>query len=150
MGLARGVKPAGCVDSRISPAPHPMIRPGKVSPLVYILALPAAVLIFAAVVLVARRTRVGDAEPFPYSAYLRDAEPLRGNTYLVRAQIESRVAYAEKKGSVYSVKLLDNTAGRLAVFVPESVRRDIEAGQRYDMRVVLKRDRLVVEAMEKP
>lgn len=126
-----------------------MFRPGKIPSLVFILAIPVAVIVFAVILLLVRRSGVGDADPFPFATYTRDAESLRGNTYLVRAQIDARIAYAEGKGGVFSVKLLDASAGRLAVYVPESVRRNIEVGQRYDMRVTVRRDRLVVEALEK-
>lgn len=127
-----------------------MSRFGKITSYAYLLAIPAAVVLFAAVVLISRRSSVGDGAPFPYAAYMRDAESLRGNAYVIAAQIDSRLAYSEGAGGVYVVKLLDASGGRLPVFVPESVQRDIDVGQRFDIRVSVRRDRLVAEKMAKP
>lgn len=127
-----------------------MSRSGKISPTVYILAIPALVIAFAVGVLLMRRSPVGEGEPFPYATYMRDAESLRGNTYLLSGQIDSRVFYAEGKAGLYVVKLLDGSGGRLPVYVPERVQRNIDVGQRFDFRVTLRRDRIEAEAMAKP
>ena len=123
---------------------------GKISPLILALAIPALVLIFAVVVIVTRGGgRFGGIDAFPYSEYLHNPETLRGNTYLVRGKIESRLAYAEGKGSIIAVKLLSLGDGSVPVFVPEEPRRNLEVGQQFDIKVRIVRDTLVAEDMEK-
>ncbi len=123
---------------------------GKISPLLLAFAIPAAVLVFAVVVIVVRGGgRFGGLEPFPYATYLRDAETLRGNTYVLKGQIDGRLSYAEGKGAVIAVKLLDMAGGRVPVFVPENSGRNLEVGQRFNIRVTVRRDRVVAEDLEK-
>lgn len=134
----------------VPPKARPRFTAGKVSPLLLAFAVPALVLIFAGVVLVARGGgRLGGLEPLPYTKYRDDPETLRGNTYLVRGQIDRRLRHEEGKGSVVVVRLLDAGDRPVPVFVPEIEGRNLDPGQRYSIRVVVRRDVLVAEDMEK-
>ena len=130
-----------------------MIRrsPGKVSPLVFAFAIPAVVLVFAVIVIVSRGGgKFGGLAPFPYDTYLRDSETIRGNSYLIRGEIDRRLGAADGKGSVIAVKLLDDGGkGRVPVFVPEKSGRNIEVGQRFNIRVTVRSTMIVAEEMEK-
>lgn len=125
--------------------------PGKVSPLLFAFAIPAIVLVFAVVVIVARGGgKFGGLAVFPYEKYLGDAESLRGNTYLIRGEIDRRLASKDGRGAVIAVKLLDDTShGRVPVFVPEQAGRNLDVGQRFNIRVTVRRDTIVAEEMEK-
>lgn len=130
--------------------PRHKFSPGKVSPLLLAFAIPAAVLVFAVIVIVVRGGgRFGGMEAFPLTTYLRDPETLRGNTYVIKGQIDSRLGYAEGKGAIIAVKLLDMDGGRVPVFVPEQSGRNLEVGQRFNIRVTVRRDRVEAEDMEK-
>jgi hypothetical protein len=125
-------------------------KAGKISPLILAFAIPAVVLLFAVIVIVVRGGgRFGSLEPFPYTTYLRDAETLRGNTYVIKGQIDGRLSYAEGKGAVIAVKLLDMVGGRVPVFVPEQSAGNLSVGQRFNIRVSVRRDMVVAEDMEK-
>ncbi len=128
----------------------PASSPGKIPPLLLAFAIPACVLVFAVVVIVVRGGgRFGGLEPFPHAVYLRDAETLRGNTYLLRGQIDSRLAQDETKGSLIAVRTLDAAASRVPVFVPAGVGPNLAVGQRFKMKISVRRDMLTVEDMEK-
>ena len=123
---------------------------GKISPLLLALAIPALVLIFAVFVIVAKGGgRFGGIEELPYESYLRNVETLRGNTYVVKGKIESRLGYTEGKGSVIAVKLLKLGEGAVPVFVPQQSGRNLEVGQLYNIKVRVERDTLVAQDMEK-
>lgn len=124
--------------------------PGRIAPLLLAFAIPVVVLLFAAVVIVVRGGgRFGGLDPFPYSAYLRDAETLRGNTYLLRGQIESRLGHDETKGSLIGVRMLDAAGAPVPVFVPLKFGGNLDVGQRFNLKVTVRRDMLSVEDMEK-
>ena len=102
-------------------------------------AIPAVVLVFAVVVIVSRGGgKSAGSEKFPLTAYMHDAETLRGNSYVLRGQIDSRLGYTEGKGAVIAVKTLESTGeGRVPVFVPEQAGRNLEVGQRFNIRVTV-------------
>lgn len=134
----------------LAPSSRRRNSPGKVSPLLLAFSIPAAVLVFAVVVIVVRGGgRFGGLEPFPYPAYLRDSETLRGNTYLLRGQIDARLRHLEGKGALISVRMLDAAGSRVPVFVPEQGGGNLDVGQRFNLKVSVRRDMLVVEDMEK-
>jgi hypothetical protein len=123
---------------------------GKISPMVLAFLIPVLVLIFAVAVIVTRGGgKFGGIEKFPLTTYLHDAETLRGNSYVMRGQIDSRLGFTEGKGAVIAVKLLENGDGRVPVFVPEQTGRNLEVGQRFNIRVTVRRDMVVAQDMEK-
>lgn len=141
--------PGACLNSG-DPMPAPKKSPGKISPLLLAFAIPAAVLVFAVIVIVVRGGgKFGGLEEFPLPTYLREPETLRGNTYVIKGQIDSRLAYDEGKGAIIVVKLLDMAGGRVPVFVPEKSAGNLSVGQRFNIRVTVRRDRVEAVDMEK-
>ena len=133
----------------VVPARFPQRR-GSLSRKLLIGAVPVAVLVFAVTVIVSRGgDKFGGMPEFPLATYRAAPGTIRGNSYVIRGQIDSRLGYTEGKGALLAVKLLDASGGRVAVYVPAQDGRNLESGQRYNMRVTVKRDLVTVESMEK-
>ena len=72
-----------------------------------------------------------------------------GNTYSVRAQIDSQIKWEKGVGRILAV-LPEGSSKRLPVFVSEVVGDNIHIGQRFEMRVRIQEGGLVyVEALRK-
>ncbi|MDR2863540.1 MAG: hypothetical protein LBV54_06690 [Puniceicoccales bacterium] len=128
----------------------------KLDPLLYALAIPlAAVALLVAILVLKRSGSMGmsDLKEFNSTEYLRNWKTLEGNQYLLRCQIDQQLAYDETKGRMLKVKQLDGAGqaiATVAVFVPVSLWKNFETGQRYRMRVFLRdQGKLYVENVEK-
>lgn len=68
------------------------------------------------------------------AAYMERPGDFLGNTYSVRAQIDSQIKWDKSVGRILAVRP-ENAIVRLPVFVPEVVQDNLHIGQRYMMRV---------------
>lgn len=88
-------------------------------------------------------------ETLPVKSYLEKPADYLGNSYTVRAQIDSQIKWEKGVGKILAV-LPEGDSTRLPVFVPESVGGNIHIGQRFEMRVLIEEGGLVyVEALRK-
>lgn len=88
-------------------------------------------------------------ETLPAQEFLEKPIDFLGNTYSVRAQIDSQIKWEKGVGRILAV-LPDTSSKRLPVYVPEAVGSNIHIGQRFEMRVRIEEGGLVyVEALRK-
>lgn len=73
--------------------------------------------------------------PLEVSAYLENANSLRGNVYKVTGTVETQLAWAPEKGRLYSVEVNDRK-DILALLIPAAFNRmNIQMGQRYFFKI---------------
>ncbi|MEN8725972.1 MAG: hypothetical protein ACN4GF_02545 [Lentimonas sp.] len=88
-------------------------------------------------------------ETLPAQQFLEKPIDFLGNTYSVRAQIDSQIKWEKGVGRILAV-LPEGSSKRLPVFVAETVGDNIHIGQRFEMRVRIQEGGLVyVEALRK-
>ena len=88
-------------------------------------------------------------EALPVASYLDKPGDFLGNTYKLRAQIDSQIKWEKGVGRILAVRSERNGA-RLPVYVPELVGENLHIGQRYEMRVRIEEGGLVyVENLHK-
>jgi hypothetical protein len=69
------------------------------------------------------------------SAYLNNANSLRGNVYKLNAAVDTQLAWAPAKGRLYSVEV-NGRDDILAVMIPASFNNmNIQKGQRYFFKI---------------
>jgi len=73
-------------------------------------------------------------DTFPVDAYAEAPGNLRGNRYLLRAQIYEQLDRREDVGRIFSVTPTESEA-RIAVFIPAGIERNVHVGQRYRLEV---------------
>ncbi|MBO6102319.1 MAG: hypothetical protein J6P03_03585 [Opitutales bacterium] len=105
----------------------------KFNPVIFVLIIPLAAVLFAAASFYFKRAAVSEAAEFPYDAYIADAGSLAGNVYKLNAQIDSQLAYGESAGKVVCVNLSGGEP--LALFVPKSLSQNLYPGQKYTFEV---------------
>ncbi len=117
---------------------------------VLILLIAAVVLLLAVIVfLLVKGPRASNLEPLPVAAYLETPGDFMGNTYAFRVQIDSQIQWDEAVGRLVAV-IPEGSRGRVPVFVPESVERNLHIGQRYEMSVRIENGGLIhVEDLHK-
>lgn len=123
----------------------------KPNPLLVALGIPVAVLIFVGIVLAQRQGgKFSDLPPFSPEAYRKDWATLQGNAYVFAAQVDRQLAYAEGSGRVLAVKPVDPALGKgsVPVRVPAALDANFESGQRYRLKLRVRRDILEVEDLE--
>lgn len=92
---------------------------------------------------------LSDAEPLPVDNYLEKPGDFLGNRYLLRAQIDEQIQWEKGLGRVLAV-VIEGSATRLPVFVPEDVTDSLHVGQRYEMEAIIEQGGLIyVEALRK-
>lgn len=92
---------------------------------------------------------MSDLEELPAESYMKKPGDFLGNTYSIRAQIDSQVKWDKEVGRILAV-LPEQGGARLPVFVPESVGGNLHIGQRYEMRVRIEQGGLIyVESLHK-
>ncbi len=123
-----------------------MKRP-KISPLVFAFLIPVAVVIAAVVLVVLRRNGGSEMPPLPVATFNESPETLRGNVYSLSCIIDRQLAQSEK-GRILAVRFWEKQ-GRVAVYVPASLDRNFEIGQRYSMTVRVKDNALFAEELQK-
>lgn len=88
-------------------------------------------------------------EPLPAEQYLEKPIDFLGNTYSIRAQIDSQIKWEKGVGRLLAV-MPENSSKRLPVYIPETVGNNIHIGQRFEMRVRVEEGGLIyVEALLK-
>ncbi|HAV14127.1 MAG TPA: hypothetical protein DCX06_11645 [Opitutae bacterium] len=88
-------------------------------------------------------------ETLPTKQYLENPVDFLGNTYSVKAQIDSQIKWEKEVGRILAV-IPEGSSIRLPVFVPDAVGNNIHIGQRFELRVRIEEGGLVyVEALRK-
>lgn len=123
-----------------------MKRP-KISPLAFALLIPGVVIVAAVVLVVLRRNTGSEMPPLPSETFAENPATLRGNVYSLSCIIDRQLAQNEK-GRILAVRHWEKQ-GRIAVYVPASLDRNFEIGQRYSMTVRVKDNALFVEELQK-
>lgn len=123
-----------------------MKRP-KINPLVFAFLIPVIVVIAAVVLIVSRHNSGNEFPPLPAETFAENPATLRGNVYSLPCIIDRQLAQGEK-GRILAVRHWEKQ-GRLAVYVPASLDRNFEVGQRYSMMVRVKDNTLFVEELQK-
>lgn len=123
-----------------------MKRP-KINPLVFAFLIPIIVVVAAVALVIFRKTAGSDMPPLPSETFAENPATLRGNVYSLSCIIDRQLAQNEK-GRVLAVRYWEKQ-GRLAVYIPASLDRNFEIGQRYTMTVRVKENALFVEELQK-
>ncbi|MDG1242476.1 MAG: hypothetical protein P8R37_01410 [Opitutae bacterium] len=90
-----------------------------------------------------------DLEVLPTESYMKKPGDFLGNTYTIRAQIDSQVKWDKLVGRILAV-IPESGGARLPVFVPENVGGNLHIGQRYEMRARIEAGGLIyVESLRK-
>ncbi|CAA6691181.1 MULTISPECIES: hypothetical protein [unclassified Lentimonas] len=90
-----------------------------------------------------------DLEVLPTESYMKKPGDFLGNTYSIRAQIDSQVKWDKEVGRILAV-VPESGGARLPVFVPEAVGGNLHIGQRYEMRARIEEGGLIyVESLRK-
>ncbi len=111
-------------------------------------------LIFLAIVVVIgtlllRSGRFSGLEAFPVQAYREQPLNLLGNRYVLDAQIHSQLRWEEGVGRLIAVRP-DGATERVPIFVERDAAENLQVGQRYRMRIVVRDQGLIfVEDLEK-
>lgn len=88
-------------------------------------------------------------ELLPAQQYLAKPIDFLGNTYVIRAQIDSQIRWEKGVGRLLAV-LPEGSNKRLPVYVPAEAGSNIHIGQRFEMRVRVEEGGLIyVEALRK-
>lgn len=119
-------------------SPFPSARPA--------LALPLALAVLA---LAPACSRPG--ETFPVAAYYESPDNLQGNRYTLDAEIDAQLEWKEGTGRLVAVKPLNAAeAGRLPVFIADSLNANLMVAQRYRLEITVRRGGLLdVTALRK-
>lgn len=90
-----------------------------------------------------------DLEVLPTESYMKKPGDFLGNTYTIRAQIDSQVKWEKGVGRILAV-IPESGGSRLPVFVPDEVGGNLHIGQRYEMRARIEEGGLIyVESLRK-
>lgn len=90
-----------------------------------------------------------DLEVLPTESYMKKPGDFLGNTYAIRAQIDSQVKWEKGVGRILAV-VPESGGSRLPVFVPDEVGGNLHIGQRYEMRARIEEGGLIyVESLRK-
>jgi hypothetical protein len=90
-----------------------------------------------------------DLEVLPTESYMKKPGDFLGNTYTIRAQIDSQVKWDKGVGRILAV-IPESGGARLPVFIPDAVEGNLHIGQRYQMRARIEEGGLIyVESLRK-
>lgn len=88
-------------------------------------------------------------EAFPVDAYLESPGDFLGNSYSLKAQVNSQIKWEKGLGRILSVRP-EGANTRLPIFVPEQNGKNLHVGQRFDMQILIEEGGLIyVEALHK-
>jgi hypothetical protein len=88
-------------------------------------------------------------EVLPTESYMKKPGDFLGNTYTLKAQIDSQVKWEKGVGRILAVRP-ESGGARLPVYVPDEVSQNLHIGQRYEMRVRIEQGGLIyVENLRK-
>lgn len=120
----------------------------KFNPVIIAVAIPLVAVIFAIGSVFYKKSAVSRADAFPTAAYIDDSASFSGNKYVLKAQVESQLAYKADAGRLLCVRAPDGA--RVAIVVPNTVGKNIQAGQKYGFEVeVMPNGVLMVRGLEK-
>lgn len=88
------------------------------------------------------RGKFRDFDRFPTAAYLEAPANLQGNKYVLDAWIESQLHWREEVGRLVEVRPASGQE-KVAVFVPAALEQNLYVGQRYHMKVSVRRGGLL-------
>lgn len=123
----------------------------KPNPLLLALGIPLAVIVFVLVVIQGRSGgKFGSLTPFSPDTYRKDWATLQGNAYVFACQVDKQLAFVEGAGRILAVKPIDAArgVGSIPVRVPASITDNFESGQRYNLKLRVRKDVLEVEDIE--
>jgi hypothetical protein len=123
----------------------------KPNPLLLALGIPVTVILAVFVLLNLRSGgKFSNLTPFSPETYRKDWATLQGNAYVLACQVDKQLAFVEGSGRIISVKPIENSrgAGLLPVRVPASIKTNFESGQRYNLKLRVRKDILEVEDLE--
>jgi len=88
-------------------------------------------------------------ETLPVEDYVQKPTNFLGNTYLLSVQIDSQIEWEEGVGRILAVQA-EGASARVPVFVPDGIEQNLHVGQRYKMRVNIRKGGLIyVENLRK-
>lgn len=88
-------------------------------------------------------------EILPVEDYVQQPGNFLGNTYRISAQIDSQITWEEDVGRIMAVQT-EGSRSRIPVFVPDVVEKNLHVGQRYELRVNIRKGGLIyVEDLRK-
>lgn len=123
----------------------------KPNPLLLALGIPLAVVVLAVVVLVGRSGgKFASLTPFSPETYRKDWATLQGNAYVLACTVDKQLGFVEGSGRILAVKPIDTTrgTGAIPVRVPAAITANFESGQRYNLKLRVRKDVLEVEDIE--
>lgn len=123
----------------------------KPNPLLLALGIPLAVILFVLVVIQGRSGgKFASLTPFSPETYRKDWATLQGNAYVFACQVDKQLGFVEGSGRILAVKPIDPArgAGSIPVRVPAAITANFESGQRYNLKLRVRKDVLEVEDIE--
>jgi hypothetical protein len=115
----------------------------KINPIFIAFAIPALAVVFAVVFILLKKANVvSSSDEFPYATFLESPRSFEGNSYMMKAQIDSQLAYKPGSGKMLSVRTPQGA--RLSVFIPDQKGANLQVGQRYNLYVGINHDGLIV------
>ncbi|MBR4598370.1 MAG: hypothetical protein IKO42_08260 [Opitutales bacterium] len=121
---------------------------GKFNPVIIAVAIPVLAIAFAIGSVFYKRSATSRSDAFPTAAYVDSPASFFGNRYVLKAQVESQLAYKAGSGRLLCVRAPDGA--RVAIVVPVEIGRNIQAGQKYGFDVeVMSNGVLMVRGLEK-
>lgn len=88
-------------------------------------------------------------EILPVEDYVQQPGNFLGNTYRISAQIDSQIEWEEGIGRILAVQT-EGSRSRIPVFVPDVLEQNLHVGQRYELRVNIRKGGLIyVEDLRK-
>ncbi len=120
----------------------------NLNPIIIAVAIPIVAIIFAVGSALYKRQATSNSAMFPADAYIENPTSFFGNKYLLKAQVDSQLAYKEGAGRLLCVKMQNGS--RVAIIVPTEIGKNIQAGQKYGFDVEVMQDgSLVTRGLEK-
>ena len=118
------------------------------TPIIIAILIPIVSIILAISLIYFKKKNISGYADFPYQAYISSPTSLVGNTYLMKAQMDIQLA---KTANGRVIAVTDSLSGsQLALLMPNSLKENISAKQRYE--IVVRVDdggRIVVESLNK-
>ena len=118
------------------------------NPVIIAIAIPLLAIAFAVGSVFYKRSATSRSSAFPTAAYVDNPASFFGNRYILKAQVESQLAYKADAGRLLCVRAPDGA--RVAIVVPVEIGKNIQAGQKYGFDVeVMSNGVLTARGLEK-
>lgn len=118
------------------------------NPIIIAIAIPVFAIIFAIASVLYKKSASSNSAMFLVDAYIDAPTSFFGNKYLLKAQVDSQLAYKEGTGRLLCVKMQNGS--RVAIIVPIEIGKNIQAGQKYGFDVEVMQDgSLITRGLEK-